>query len=127
MLHPTYPARLRALAIAAVCLWLGAAPAALAQQPAAPAADEPAAVEVSPVPQAHEAQPASSNPQPAPGGMPLPHDLSPWGMFAAANIVVQAVMVGLAFASVVTWTIGLAKTGNYSQRARRREEESTVL
>jgi len=39
----------------------------------------------------------------------LPHDLSPWGMFESAHIVVKAVMVGLAFASVVTWTFGLAK------------------
>jgi biopolymer transport protein ExbB len=39
----------------------------------------------------------------------LPHDLSPWGMFMAADIVVKIVMVGLAFASVVTWTIWLAK------------------
>src|SRR3569832_1148918 len=35
----------------------------------------------------------------------LPRDLSPWGMFMAADIVVKAVMVGLAFASVLTWTI----------------------
>jgi biopolymer transport protein ExbB len=40
----------------------------------------------------------------------LPHDLSPWGMFLAADIVVKAVMLGLAFASIVTWTIFLAKT-----------------
>lgn len=40
----------------------------------------------------------------------LPHDLSPWGMFLAADIVVQAVMVGLALASVLSWTIWLAKT-----------------
>ncbi|MFT0861535.1 tonB-system energizer ExbB [Ancylobacter sp. G4_0304] len=40
----------------------------------------------------------------------LPHDLSPWGMFMAADIVVKAVMLGLAFASVVTWTVWLAKT-----------------
>jgi biopolymer transport protein ExbB len=39
----------------------------------------------------------------------LPHDLSPWGMFMAADLVVKAVMVGLTFASVVTWTICLAK------------------
>ena len=39
----------------------------------------------------------------------LPRDLSPWGMFMAADIVVKAVMVGLAFASVLTWTIWLAK------------------
>ena len=40
----------------------------------------------------------------------LPHDLSPWGMFMAADWVVKAVMIGLAFASVVTWTVWLAKT-----------------
>jgi biopolymer transport protein ExbB len=40
----------------------------------------------------------------------LPHDLSPWGMFMNADIVVKAVMIGLAFASLVTWTVWLAKT-----------------
>ena len=39
----------------------------------------------------------------------LPHDLSPWGMFIAADIVVKAVMIGLALASVLTWTIWFAK------------------
>ena len=32
----------------------------------------------------------------------LPRNLSPWNMFANADIVVQAVMVGLAFASLVS-------------------------
>ena len=40
----------------------------------------------------------------------LPHDLSPWGMFLSAVPLVQAVMVALAFASLVTWTVWLAKT-----------------
>ena len=40
----------------------------------------------------------------------LPHDLSPWGMFMAADIVVQIVMLGLVAASIVTWTICIAKT-----------------
>lgn len=40
----------------------------------------------------------------------LPHDLSPWGMYLQADIVVKAVMIGLAFASVVTWTVWLAKS-----------------
>jgi biopolymer transport protein ExbB len=40
----------------------------------------------------------------------LPHNLSPWGMFLNADIVVKAVMIGLAFASLVTWTVWLAKT-----------------
>jgi len=40
----------------------------------------------------------------------IPHDLSPWGMFMQADMVVKAVMIGLAFASLVTWTIWLAKS-----------------
>ena len=40
----------------------------------------------------------------------LPRDLSPWGMFLAADAIVKAVMIGLAFASLVTWTVWIAKT-----------------
>jgi biopolymer transport protein ExbB len=40
----------------------------------------------------------------------LPYDLSPWGMFLTANLVVQAVLVGLLVASVATWTVWLAKS-----------------
>jgi biopolymer transport protein ExbB len=40
----------------------------------------------------------------------LPRNLSPRGMFVNADVVVKAVMIGLAFASLVTWTIWLAKT-----------------
>ncbi len=36
-------------------------------------------------------------------------ELSPWTMFKSADIVVKAVMIGLAFASLVTWTIFIAK------------------
>jgi biopolymer transport protein ExbB len=36
-------------------------------------------------------------------------ELSPWSMFLSADIVVKAVMIGLAFASLVTWTIFIAK------------------
>jgi biopolymer transport protein ExbB len=39
----------------------------------------------------------------------LPRDLSPWGMFLHADIVVKLVLIGLAFASLVTWTVCLAK------------------
>jgi biopolymer transport protein ExbB len=39
----------------------------------------------------------------------LPQDLSPWHMFLNADIVVKAVMIGLVFASLVTWTVWLAK------------------
>jgi biopolymer transport protein ExbB len=40
----------------------------------------------------------------------LPRNLSPWGMFLNADIVVKVVMIGLALASLVTWTVWLAKT-----------------
>ncbi len=42
--------------------------------------------------------------------MTMPHDLSPWGMFLAADMIVKGVLIGLVFASVVTWTVWLAKT-----------------
>src|SRR5215469_18177305 len=40
----------------------------------------------------------------------LTRDLSPWGMYLNADPVVKAVLIGLAFASIVTWTVWLAKT-----------------
>ena len=40
----------------------------------------------------------------------LPHNLSPWGMFVAADWVVKTVMIGLAIASLLTWTVLISKT-----------------
>src|SRR5216683_750882 len=48
--------------------------------------------------------------EPVIGTATLPRDLSPWGMFVNADMVVKAVLIGLAFASLVTWTVWLAKT-----------------
>ena len=62
------------------------------------ASTQPAAPPVALAPPSAAALPAS-----------LPKDLSPWGMFQAADLVVQGVMVGLAFASVLTWTGFVAK------------------
>jgi biopolymer transport protein ExbB len=70
-----------------------ASPAAAAE-PQAPAAGAPAAP---------QGEPAISN-------ATLPQDLSPWGMFLNADIIVKLVMIGLAFASLVTWTVWLAKS-----------------
>src|SRR5215475_1468781 len=75
-------------------------PAASPQQ-IAPAASDPV-----PAAQPSIAQPSAPSTDIA---LKLPRDLSPWGMFMAADIVVKAVMVGLAFASVLTWTIWFAK------------------
>jgi len=49
----------------------------------------------------------------------LPRDLSVWGMFQQADLVVQAVMVGLVVASIVTWTVFLAKSLELGAAARR--------
>jgi biopolymer transport protein ExbB len=47
---------------------------------------------------------------PAIGTAALPRDLSPWGMFMNADVVVKTVLVVLAIASLATWTIWLAKS-----------------
>ena len=94
-------------------------PAAAAPATSTPAA--PAAVPSAPAPAVDTAAPlpppatapadllAPEEPQ-ASDNADLPHDLSPWGMFMAADWVVKGVMIGLLLASVVTWTVWLAKT-----------------
>ncbi|MGE0627698.1 MAG: tonB-system energizer ExbB [Hyphomicrobiaceae bacterium] len=66
-----------------------------------------------PAPQDQATSPSAPAPQtvtqPGTQAGTIPHDLSPWGMFMAADIVVKAVMIGLAFASFVTWTVWAAK------------------
>jgi biopolymer transport protein ExbB len=57
----------------------------------------------------------------------LPRDLTPWGMFMSADIVVKAVMIGLVFASVLTWTIWLAKTLELFGARRRLARAHEVL
>jgi biopolymer transport protein ExbB len=37
-------------------------------------------------------------------------ELSPWSMFMSADIIVKGVIIGLVFASLVTWTVAIAKT-----------------
>jgi biopolymer transport protein ExbB len=101
-------------------------PAATA--PAAPQATAPAATPADPAIASDPAPGAESPPAAAPqsGVIPahmLPHDLTPWQMFLDADIVVKAVMVGLAFASVVTWTLWFAKSLELrfeKRRARRK-------
>ncbi|GGE17685.1 hypothetical protein GCM10011390_41040 [Aureimonas endophytica] len=90
-------------------------PAATSSQSApAPEASPPATITPAAPPQAGDAAPAPGGetaPPPAPvGAATLPHDLSPWGMFMAADIVVKTVMSALALASLATWVIWLAKT-----------------
>ncbi len=57
----------------------------------------------------------------------LPHDLSPWGMFLGASPVVQAVMIGLALASVATWTIAIAKSFELASARRKARTALAML
>ncbi len=57
----------------------------------------------------------------------LPRDLSPWGMYLNADPLVKAVLIGLAFASVVTWTVWLAKTIELLLARRRIPADLKVL
>jgi biopolymer transport protein ExbB len=84
-----------------------------AAEPEAPAIAVPAA-EVAPgvagsVAGATADAPEVSSPTAA-GAEPLVHDLSPMGMYRQAHWVVKAVMISLAFACFVTWTVWLYKT-----------------
>jgi len=96
------------------------------QQPATPGRQPPAAAAppLSQYPQAAspavQAAPTTTAPvsptvaAPAESGAPkstsiVMRELSPWSMFMSADVIVKAVMIGLAFASLVTWTIFIAK------------------
>ncbi|MFJ2409747.1 tonB-system energizer ExbB [Pseudomonas sp. NPDC087814] len=88
---------------------------------APPAASAPATEQNAPAP---AAAPAATDPALAAEGAPaddsgvvleednslgMAHDLSPWGMYQNADIIVKIVMIGLAIASIITWTIWIAK------------------
>jgi biopolymer transport protein ExbB len=84
-----------------------AAPAAPVQSTAQPSAVSPAPVVAPPAaPQAAAPAAAKSDA----GIAPAMKELSPWVMFQSADIIVKAVMIGLAFASLMTWTVLIAKS-----------------
>ena len=96
----------------------------LAQQTQAPAApaqiQTPAQTPAPPLvlPSAPEAAQSLTPPGAKTAGVML-HELSPWSMFMSADWVVKAVMIGLAFASVITWTILIAKLIELTAAQRR--------
>ncbi len=98
-----------------------AAPAAPAAAPATPApnAAVPPAPNAAPAATAAPATAALPPNTPAITSVELPQDLSPWGMFEDADLLVKIVLIGLAIASLVTWTVWLAKT--FELRAARSE------
>src|SRR6266446_9661280 len=118
-------------AVIAALAMLSPATSSFAQQQAVPAAEQ--APVLSPAVLAQAAQPVQA-PAPSAAGQSTPavaatdvsaapvdggrslksttvalRELSPWSMFLSADILVKAVMIGLAFASLVTWTVFLAK------------------
>jgi biopolymer transport protein ExbB len=92
------PAQQNAAPPAAVVERAGATPAEAANAPAAPAERE------------------ARSPRAATGEL---RELSPWSMFMSADVVVKAVMIGLAFASLLTWTVFIAKMIELSVVQRR--------
>jgi len=87
-----------------------ATPAAAEHNTAAPAAPAAAPAATDP---AQAADPAAADDTGAvleeDNTLGMAHDLSPWGMYQNADVVVKAVMIGLAIASIITWTIWIAK------------------
>jgi biopolymer transport protein ExbB len=57
----------------------------------------------------------------------MAHDLSPWGMYKNADIIVKIVMIGLAIASIITWTIWIAKGLELMGAKRRLRSEIAQL
>ncbi|ANC00888.1 MULTISPECIES: tonB-system energizer ExbB [Pseudomonas] len=127
-------------AIAALLFSLVLAPAAMAEEPAANGATPPAAV--APADPAATGQAPANAAEPAEAQAPanenvealvedtslgMAHDLSPWGMYKNADIVVKAVMIGLAIASIITWTIWIAKGFELMGAKRRLRGEIALL
>ena len=116
------PSRLWRGLAALMFSFLLAPAAAFADEPAAPAAHfateaaapAPVAAPVATDPALAEGAgaPADDAPQviaEEDNSLGMAHDLSPWGMYKNADIIVKIVMIGLAIASIITWTIWIAK------------------
>ena len=133
-------------AIAALMFSLVLAPAAMAEEPATTPATTPATAAAPAAPaaegQAAQAAAPADAAAPAEGQAPaddnvqalvedtslgMAHDLSPWGMYKNADIVVKAVMIGLAIASIITWTIWIAKGLELMGAKRRLRGEIAAL
>ena len=90
---------------------------------AAPGTTDPALVEGA-------AAPADNAPQivaEEDNSLGMAHDLSPWGMYKIADIIVKIVMIGLAIASIITWTIWIAKGFEVLGAKRRLRSEIAQL
>ncbi|MDA9443857.1 ABC transporter ATPase [Bradyrhizobium sp. CCBAU 51745] len=112
--RPTAPAPAAALPAPATAATAAqpsatAAPSTAAATAATPTAAAPMAATPS-APATEAAIAPASEPAPKAGIAPAMKELSPWVMFMSADVIVKAVMIGLAFASLVTWTVFIAKS-----------------
>jgi biopolymer transport protein ExbB len=98
-------------------LLLPVCPPVGAQQPVNPAVSQVGGAAATTSPAVATAEPSDlASKKGVPVGL---RELSPWSMFLSASLMVQAIMTGLAFASLVTWTIFIAKAIElYSARRR---------
>ena len=91
---------------------------------AVPASEAPATVPDAPLPATTQAPGAATTPATPAVRTPIELEvpdmaLTPKEMFLEADMVVKAVMIGLAFASVVTWTVFLVKLIELAAAIRR--------
>jgi biopolymer transport protein ExbB len=86
------------------------APAAVPAQPAPAPAPSSTAAQPALAPTASDTTALPADGKALKSTVAALHELSPWSMFLSADIIVKAVMIGLAFASLVTWTVFIAKT-----------------
>ncbi|WP_422015012.1 tonB-system energizer ExbB [Reyranella sp.] len=106
-----------------------ATPSAAPAPATAPSAVAPPAATTAPTDPALPAAtaPAPAAAAPAAAQAVLPKDLSVWGMFMAADWVVQGVMIGLVLASVLTWTVFVAKSLELAMAVRRQRRLLAAL
>jgi biopolymer transport protein ExbB len=110
------PALSQAAAVPAQAAPVAAPPALVQPAPASPPVVQPV---TAPATNDAVATPADSGSRSLKSTTVALRELSPWSMFLSADVLVKAVMIGLAFASLVTWTIFIAKMIEFSLIQRR--------
>jgi biopolymer transport protein ExbB len=106
----------------------GPAPAVAAPAPAQPAvATQPVATQAVPAAASPALAAPESNAPVSITSQLLPKNLSAWGMFLNADIIVKIVMVGLALASLATWTVWLVKSLELANAKRNASRQLGIL
>ncbi|MFC0228315.1 tol-pal system-associated acyl-CoA thioesterase [Serratia aquatilis] len=120
--------------IATLVLMIGLAGSAQSAPATAPAVAESVAAATATTPEAPPTEALTpkniTSANPAPAIQPpetFGMDLSVWGMYQHADVVVKTVMIGLVLASIVTWTILFAKGSELIRSKRRLRLEQQAL